>query len=128
MWQCVKCGERHEDSFDLCWNCGTSSDGIEDPSFRKDDEADTEPEPDRAVAEDTDIGEPADKSPMGCPRCDCKLDYVGTKSFHEGTRWGVLGDLGELFVNRERFDVYCCPRCGRVEFFVDGIGEELRPH
>jgi len=39
----------------------------------------------------------------------------------------VLGDLGELFVNKERFDVYCCPRCGRVEFFVDGIGEEFRP-
>ena len=39
-----------------------------------------------------------------------------------------LGDLGELFVNKERFDVYCCPRCGRVEFFVDGIGEEYRPH
>ena len=127
MWQCVKCGERHEDSFDLCWNCGTSSDGIEDPSFRKDDEADTEPEPDRAAAEGTAIGEPADESPLSCSRCDCNLDYIGTKSFHEGTRWGVLGDLAELFVNSERFDVYCCPRCGRVEFFVDGIGEELRP-
>lgn len=21
-----------------------------------------------------------------------------------------------------------CPRCGRVELFVDGIGEEFRPH
>jgi Zn finger protein HypA/HybF involved in hydrogenase expression len=56
------------------------------------------------------------------------LDYIGTKSFHEGTRWGFLGDLGELFVNRERFDVYRCPRCGSVEFFVDGMGEELRIH
>ena len=35
--------------------------------------------------------------------------------------------MGELFVNRESFDVYVCPRCGRVEFFVDGIGEEFRP-
>src|SRR5207247_1213191 len=52
--------------------------------------------------------------------------FVGTKRFHEGGRWGVLGDLGELFVKRERFDVYVCPRCGRVEFFVDGIGEEHR--
>jgi hypothetical protein len=23
---------------------------------------------------------------------------------------------------------YVCPRCGRVELFVDGIGEEFRPH
>ena len=68
------------------------------------------------------------RNPIRCPRCKTNLDYVGTKSFHEGTRWGVLGDLGELFVNKERFDVYCCPRCGRVEFFIDGIGEEFRPH
>ncbi len=67
-------------------------------------------------------------NPMACPRCDQGLEYVGTKKFHEGSRgWGFfLGDLGELFVHREHFDVY--PRCGRVELFVDGIGEEFRPH
>jgi uncharacterized C2H2 Zn-finger protein len=64
--------------------------------------------------------------PMNCPRCDMRLEFVGTKKFHEGTRWGVLGELGELFTNREQFDVYVCPRCGRVELFVDGIGEEFR--
>jgi hypothetical protein len=66
--------------------------------------------------------------PMKCPRCETELGYVGTKTFHEGTKWGFLGDLGELFVNREKFDVYVCQRCGRVELFVDGIGEEFRPH
>lgn len=68
-----------------------------------------------------------DTNPISCPRCEQLLDFVGTKRLHEGTNWGVLGELGELFVKRERFDVYVCPRCGRVEFFVDGIGEEFRP-
>lgn len=69
-------------------------------------------------------------NPMICPRCDTDLEYVGAKRFHEGSRgWGfALGDLGELFTNRESFDVYVCPRCGRVELFVDGIGKEFRPH
>jgi hypothetical protein len=67
-------------------------------------------------------------NPMKCPRCETNLQYVGAKAFHEGTRWGVLGDLGELFVNKERFDIYVCNRCGRVELFIDGIGEEFRPH
>lgn len=62
-----------------------------------------------------------------CALCRVPLQYAGTKRFHEGTRWGVLGELGELFVNKEKFDVYFCPRCGKVEFFVDGIGENLRP-
>jgi uncharacterized protein YbaR (Trm112 family) len=69
-------------------------------------------------------------NPMECPRCPTSLQYVGTKKFHEGTRgWGFfLGNVGELFTNREHFDIYICPRCGRVEFFVDGVGEEFRPH
>ncbi|USN98618.1 MAG: hypothetical protein H6810_10660 [Phycisphaeraceae bacterium] len=68
--------------------------------------------------------------PMSCPRCEATLNYVGTKKFHEGSRAApfLLGDLGELFVNREKYDVYVCPECGRVEFFVDGIGEQFRPH
>ncbi len=69
-----------------------------------------------------------DPNPMKCSRCETDIEYVGTKSFHEGTRWGFFGELGELFVNKERFDVYVCNRCGRVELFVDGIGEEFRPH
>jgi uncharacterized protein YbaR (Trm112 family) len=65
--------------------------------------------------------------PIVCPRCEVNLDFVGTRDFHEGTRWGALGELGELFVNKQRFDVFVCPRCGRVELFIDGIGEEMRP-
>ena len=66
--------------------------------------------------------------PMVCPRCDEQLEYVGTKRFHEGSRGApfLLGELGELFVNREAFDVHVCGRCGRVELFIDGIGEEFR--
>jgi hypothetical protein len=70
---------------------------------------------------------PAD-DPMLCPSCQLRIEYVGTRDFHEGTRWGVFGDLGELFVNKEHFDVYLCSRCGRVTLFVDGIGEQFRPH
>ncbi len=65
---------------------------------------------------------------MNCLRSRTELRYVGKKKFHEGSRgWGFwLGDFGELFVNREQFNIYVCPRCGRVEFFVDGIGKEFR--
>jgi uncharacterized protein YbaR (Trm112 family) len=62
-----------------------------------------------------------------CPRCNGPLTYAGTKQFHEGTRfWDFMGGLFELLKNRQAFDLYVCSTCGRVEFFVDGIGEELR--
>ena len=67
-------------------------------------------------------------NPIICSACNRDLEFVGTKRFHEGANWGVLGELGELFVKRERFDVYLCPRCGKIELFLDGIGEEFRPH
>lgn len=122
MWECPKCRESIEPSFDTCWRCGTSQDGTEDPQFRAVEELDGVP-----GDAQTEGSSSQSRNALTCPRCEKKLKYVGTKKFHEGTQWGSLGDLGELFVNQEKFDVYCCPKCGRVEFFVDGIGEDLRP-
>ena len=39
MWICMKCGTKVEDSFDVCWKCGTSYSGEEDPDFVRADEA-----------------------------------------------------------------------------------------
>ena len=39
MWNCPKCREKVDDSFDVCWSCGTTPDGVEDPSFVTADEA-----------------------------------------------------------------------------------------
>ncbi|WP_396207693.1 hypothetical protein [Gemmatimonas sp.] len=63
---------------------------------------------------------------LDCLRCRTSLQYMGTKKFHEGTRWSVFGDLAELFENREQYDVYMCPQCGKVEMFVDGVGDAMR--
>ena len=61
---------------------------------------------------------------LQCLRCHCNLSYQGTKQFHEGTRaFDFMGGLFELFKHREAYDVYVCPRCGRIEFYLDGVGE-----
>lgn len=39
MWNCPKCSERHEDSFEVCWNCGTAQDGTDDPEFQRAEES-----------------------------------------------------------------------------------------
>jgi hypothetical protein len=40
MWECSKCRERLEDSFEVCWKCGTSKTGEEDPGFQTADQID----------------------------------------------------------------------------------------
>jgi hypothetical protein len=33
MWTCPKCAQRVDDQFEVCWKCGTSMAGEEDPTF-----------------------------------------------------------------------------------------------
>jgi hypothetical protein len=50
-------------------------------------------------------------------RCNVEMLFSGEYRFHEGTRTGMMGNLFEIFVNREKFELYICPKCGKVEFF-----------
>ena len=56
MWRCPKCRSRVDDSFEVCWSCGTTPDGIEDPDFVTADEA--EPIPDEELSEGSQVDDP----------------------------------------------------------------------
>jgi rRNA maturation endonuclease Nob1 len=34
-WDCPKCGKHVADDLEVCWNCGMSQQGKEDPDFRR---------------------------------------------------------------------------------------------
>jgi hypothetical protein len=53
MWECPKCQAEVEDSFEICWSCGTSIDGTEDPAFVTADEA--EPIEDPVAVDDPEL-------------------------------------------------------------------------
>lgn len=56
-----------------------------------------------------------------CLRCNVTLRYAGRKEFHEGMKLGALGDFAELFVPQVALEMYACPNCLRVEFFVSDL-------
>lgn len=61
MWTCPKCQSKVDPSFDVCWNCGTSADGVEDPSFVKaDDSGPIEADP---LVPELEVGEEAGELP-----------------------------------------------------------------
>lgn len=95
---CPHCQAEVVDSFQLCWNCNYSF-------------------IDKRVVE---IAEPDQlKRQLNCLRCaDVPMHFAGNYRFHEGTRFGAIGNIFELFVNKETFDLYVCPKCGKVEFFT----------
>jgi hypothetical protein len=56
MWSCPKCRSTVDDSFEVCWSCGTTAEGVEDPDFVTADEAD--PIVDEELPEATDFDDP----------------------------------------------------------------------
>jgi len=97
MKNCPNCNSEIEDNFELCWNCNYSLKEnriVEIKEFTK------------------------GSREINCLRCNIPLIFSGNYKFHEGARTGVLGNIFEIFVNRETFDLYICPKCGKVEFFI----------
>ena len=108
MWKCPRCGtDIEEEGFDTCWNClYTEGDDLAFPD---------------------DVDGKAHPTQIKCQFCKSALEYVGVKGFHEGARLGVLGGMGETFVNTEDFDMWVCPACGNAEFFLRDVGDVFRP-
>ena len=79
MWDCPKCASKVDRDFDVCGNCGTSREGIEDPSFVRADDAPPIEDPlyDRVLEPDTpDGGElPGAPSPVFGPEDDLVEAY-----------------------------------------------------
>lgn len=97
MKNCPNCNAEIEDNFELCWNCNYSLS-------------------EQKVIDIKDLSE--NKRQMECLRCKLPMIFSGEYKFHEGPKIGILGNIFEAFINRESFDLYVCPKCGKVEFFA----------
>ena len=100
FWTCPNCGQSVPESWKVCSSCGHDADA--------------------SNAEASPATEPDAFPPHACLRCGKRMRSTGAIRLHEGTRaWPFLfGELGELLVNRERFEVFACEGCGKVEFFL----------
>ncbi len=138
MKTCPNCQSKMEDNFELCWNCQYSF--SEEKVLGNNDfslicpQCSTEIAPSLFYCPNChfDLKEinrqngilPSGPRHIDCLRCKVELVYQGFFKFHEGERVGAWGNLFELLVNRESFDLYSCPKCGKVEFFIPGFEDE----
>ena len=98
MWKCLNCSEDVADNLSVCWNCETAAEKDPESDFKQ------------FLSEK--------HRPKNCVGCNSQLNFAGTKEFREGTNWGMLGDFGEFFERHVSLEMYVCPKCLRVEFFV----------
>lgn len=105
-WACPRCQETVPDAFEVCWNCGTSREGIADPQFRREPSDDG---PRVSAAHDSPDSVSMDEPPEGteAPHLHREPPEVaqGDPAAHAPPDSVFIDELpGEL-----------CPRCGAAK-------------
>jgi len=135
MKKCPNCQVDVNDNFDICWNCQYSF--VEYKVLENSDFELICPECNAQIEASAEfcpncnhnlsqIGtdkndEPQHLKQIVCLRCEVDLEYKGIFRFHEGTTIGKSILFPDLLTNTESFDLYVCPNCGKVEFFIPGF-------
>ena len=60
-----------------------------------------------------------------CLRCDAKMQFGMQQKFQLGQTSFILGDWPNLMAGALELEVWFCPKCGKVEFFVPGSSPDL---
>ncbi|HET6980450.1 MAG TPA: hypothetical protein VFI24_29220 [Pyrinomonadaceae bacterium] len=105
FWTCTNCNEEVESKFEVCWNCQRDRSGTVPPNFS-----------------DLEIEDHGQKllnavfKEKFCLACQTDLTYVGKRRFRSES--GEDSILDALFGNLTELELFACPACGRVEFFM----------
>ena len=62
-----------------------------------------------------------------CLRCGVEMNRIKTEKIQFGQAGWILGDLPNLIAGSMEVDIYCCPNCRKVEFFLSNGDEEGLP-
>ena len=63
---------------------------------------------------------------ISCLRCNVEMRNIGREKLQLGKTGWILGDLPNLIAGAMEVDIYACPDCKKLEFFVaDELEEEL---
>ena len=61
---------------------------------------------------------------LKCLRCGQVLDFAGQEKLQLGQTGWILGDLPNLFAGALEVQIYCCPSCGKLEFYTADDAEQ----
>ena len=63
-----------------------------------------------------------------CLRCDAAMKFGMQQKFQLGQTGFLLGDWPNLLAGSLELEVWFCPKCGKVEFFVPGSSDRPEHH
>lgn len=124
-WKCPQCGQSVPGGFEVCWNCGTTADGVADPTFKREPLDEEEGVAAATVVPEEIVDESLPAGPTRCPRCGSSKIVANAKVLdHLGGRLEVAVDADpEALVFKDRLLMHVvadiCADCGHVELTVE---------
>lgn len=64
---------------------------------------------------------------MPCLRCGHEMKHIKTEKLQLGQTGWIFGDLPNLLAGAMEVDIYTCPNCGKLEFYLAEETEEELP-
>lgn len=101
MWTCPACAEPIEDTYRVCWQCGTTPEGTKDPDFQA-----------GLVERDHTPAEASLLRHWRCPKCDHDAAEIEVVRASRGVLSSLLAS-----VDAARFSALTCERCRYTELY-----------
>ena len=65
---------------------------------------------------------------LKCLRCGAQMNFAMQQKFQMGEAGFLSGDWPHLLAGALELEVWFCPKCGKVEFFVPGSSDRPEHH
>ncbi len=62
-----------------------------------------------------------------CLRCGCKMTHIKTEKLQLGQTGWIFGNLPNLLAGAMEVDIYICPECRKLEFYLADAKEDGLP-
>ena len=62
-----------------------------------------------------------------CIRCNSEMKHLRTEKLQLGQTGWIFGDLPNLLAGAMEVDIYICPECRKLEFFLADDKEDVLP-
>jgi hypothetical protein len=120
-WTCSQCGQSVPGGFEVCWNCGTSQEGVPDPEFHKERGGNDAP---LEIWQPREVEPVAKRTGRPCPRCGSEniipnASILGRVGYSDGRISIVVdGDPDAMIFKDRLYDQLTadvCGECGHVE-------------
>lgn len=58
---------------------------------------------------------------LNCLRCDCEMQFLKREKIQLGQTGFVFGDWPNLLAGSLETEIFCCPHCGKLEFYMPDL-------